>query len=83
MRFEEEGSNRTSGVLGNMTIFASFSYRVYILSYKYVHKQVIVRGNRGKWAFAVMAVGFSEGFDSRLGTCAFRGKECGVAGVRW
>ena len=30
-----------------------------------------------------MAVGFSEGFDSRLGTCAFRGKECGVAGVRW
>ncbi len=29
------------------------------------------------------SVGFSEGFDSRLGTCAFRGKECGVAGVRW
>ena len=27
----------------------------------------------GFWAFAVMAVGFSEGFDSRLGTCAFRG----------
>ena len=70
-----------------MTIFASFSYRVYILSYKYVHKKVIVRVNGCEddcfWAFAVMAVGFSEEFDSRLGTCAFRGKECGVAGVRW
>jgi hypothetical protein len=29
-----------------------------------------------------MGVGFSQGYDSS-GTCAFRGKECGVAGVRW
>ncbi len=29
-----------------------------------------------------MAVGFLQGFDRWVGTCAFRGKECGVKGVR-
>ncbi len=34
------------------------------------------------WAFAFRAVGCLQGFDTWVETCAFRGKECGVQGVR-
>jgi len=82
--------NRTLGVKGKLTFFASFKSNRHHISIQmcplksYSKIKELFNGCEEDvfWAFAVIALGFWEGFDERICTRALGGKECMVKGVR-
>ncbi len=82
--------NRTLGVKGKVTFFASFKsnrhqFFIQICPLKSYSKRKELFNcceDEVFWAFAVIALGFLEGFDEWIGTRALGGKDFMVKGVR-